>query len=565
MNLAKRILMAVVAGAVISLAAGAASEVSKSYNHVATMQTNGRSGIVGTNILPEVTATLRWKYEKNTNGWFCAQVAIPWHEGYNEAISNLRLLIRDRYYTYGESLDEEQMTFFKIPHMMELVDDDGNRYYMNAKTGNIYSEEFLRSGYKEVLRDAAAMKDPNYLNGRQVGTTTSIISDTLGKYFDENGAINDDGINFRCALNNGVEVKLSTTQGQLAAYLADPVTWDKPPWGMEEPWGTAESTNKTFRAVPIEFSSFSNLPAGERAVFGVSDLTMTNAPASVPMDERKICLRIVDRDIYAAEAIENIYADAWLAWDENGESRFNSLIAEVPKPSIANIAVAQREAGVAIVDFSFDVVNSPELFCADGIQPVFCISVMDNATGSNLVASAEALSGDVGAAAGSHNVTWNMDVQGLYLLPTNLTFWVSYVKNPVGSVFDPAADAAGEHDGEPFVWRPQSGFYCSVFTGEEIKPPPPVVSNVVARQRWPWNGLVDVDYEIDIRTADCMVEIDFDEQGGLNRHWVATNFLAGAEPTLNRGHNRATWDAKAAGATNVVTEVQATVKLLHEE
>lgn len=96
-------------------------------------------------------------------------------------------------------------------------------------------------------------------------------------------------------------------------------------------------------------------------------------------------------------------------------------------------------------------------------------------------------------------------------------------------------------------------------------PPPPVVSNVVARQRWPWNGLVDVDYEIGGYTAGLKVEIEFDEQGGLSRHWTATNFLAGAEPTLNLGRNRATWDAKAAGATNVVTEVQATVKLLHEE
>ena len=98
-----------------------------------------------------------------------------------------------------------------------------------------------------------------------------------------------------------------------------------------------------------------------------------------------------------------------------------------------------------------------------------------------------------------------------------------------------------------------------------IAVPPPVVSNVVARQRWPWNGLVDVDYEIGGETKGFKAEISFDEQGGLSRHWTATNFLAGAEPTLNRGYNRATWDAKAAGATNVVTEVQATVKLLHEE
>ena len=95
--------------------------------------------------------------------------------------------------------------------------------------------------------------------------------------------------------------------------------------------------------------------------------------------------------------------------------------------------------------------------------------------------------------------------------------------------------------------------------------PPPVVSNVVARQRWPWNGLVDVDYEIGGTTAGLKIEIEFDEQGDPNRHWVATNFLAGAEPTLTPGRNRATWDTTAAGVTNVVTDVTATVKLVREE
>ena len=91
---------------------------------------------------------------------------------------------------------------------------------------------------------------------------------------------------------------------------------------------------------------------------------------------------------------------------------------------------------------------------------------------------------------------------------------------------------------------------------------PPSVSNVVARQRWPWNGLVDVDYDIGGHTEGLKVEIEFDEQGG--RHWAATNFLAGAAPKLNPGRNRATWDTTADGATNITAEVKATVKLLKE-
>jgi hypothetical protein len=95
---------------------------------------------------------------------------------------------------------------------------------------------------------------------------------------------------------------------------------------------------------------------------------------------------------------------------------------------------------------------------------------------------------------------------------------------------------------------------------------PPSISNVVAQQRLPWNGLVDVDYEVGGNTDGLAVRISFAEQGGAGRHWTATNFLAGAEPTLNQGRNRATWDTNAAGVTNVVAaEVTAKVELVREE
>ena len=39
---------------------------------------------------------LRWKYARNANGWYCAQVALTWHPGYEEALGSLRLLFADR-------------------------------------------------------------------------------------------------------------------------------------------------------------------------------------------------------------------------------------------------------------------------------------------------------------------------------------------------------------------------------------------------------------------------------------------------------------------------------------
>ncbi len=113
---------------------------------------------------------------------------------------------------------------------------------------------------------------------------------------------------------------------------------------------------------------------------------------------------------------------------------------------------------------------------------------------------------------------------------------------------------------------PRTGHASATF---RILPPPepPAVSNVVARQRWPWNGFVDVDYEVGGDTnllANLAARITFAASDG--RSWTATNFLAGAEPTLNQGRNRATWDTNAAGVTNVVAaEVTAKVELVREE
>ena len=95
---------------------------------------------------------------------------------------------------------------------------------------------------------------------------------------------------------------------------------------------------------------------------------------------------------------------------------------------------------------------------------------------------------------------------------------------------------------------------------------PPAVKNVAVRQRWPWNGLVDVDYEVGGWTKGLAVEISFAEQGGAGHAWVATNFLACAEPSAKPGAHRATWNTAADGVTNVVAaEVVATVRLLRLE
>ena len=72
---------------------------------------------------------------------------------------------------------------------------------------------------------------------------------------------------------------------------------------------------------------------------------------------------------------------------------------------------------------------------------------------------------------------------------------------------------------------------------------------------------MDVDYEVGGYTEGLEARRSFAASDG--RSWVATNFLAGAEPSAAPGVHRATWDTAADGATNVVAEeVTATVELV---
>ena len=129
------------------------------------------------------------------------------------------------------------------------------------------------------------------------------------------------------------------------------------------------------------------------------------------------------------------------------------------------------------------------------------------------------------------------------------------ITEPAGGAFDGGAGC---------VLDPATGKAALRVVIGTPPPDPPVVSNVVARQRWPWNGLVDVDYEVGGDTnllAGLEARISFAASDG--RSWVASNFLAGAEPSAGPGFHRATWDTKADGATNVVAaNVVATVALV---
>ena len=435
-------------------------------------------------ILPQVSATLKWKYVPGSDGLFCAQFAIPWHAGYNDVFSNMHLVVADCYdddacRAFVDNLDEEQANFFKISRMLRLWsygpgnygqipfsfppqystcgrsywyrNNDGN-YYMNVKKGDIYTEDFVRNGYKDILNDQEAMTDPNYLTGKEVGTSSDFTSYKPEHYFDAHSVVNSEGTGFHETIvvdNNPVIIELTTVcQGPLASYLVDPAT-------TIDALGEAKfypDFGGQGRVSTIDFSSFTNLDAGAWAVYGVSDETMTSPSASVPNDERKICLRVKNRSIKNKAEIGR----AMLVWDEVGITKSLDLYSDSPSPAVTNVTARQRKVWSSVVDLTFEVMICPELWCPDWNAPRLFVFATDNETGSNYVASASALSGDTGTEEGKHAVTWDMsDVLPVGFNSASMTFTVAYLNMPDYCVLDLSGGADAEsyavsyHDASP--------------------------------------------------------------------------------------------------------------------
>ena len=269
---------------------------------------------------PPVEAALRWKYAKNANGWHCAQVALTWHPSYADEISDMRLLFADRYegsepLAVIKVLDDEQAAFFEVPEMIKMAGNDWKYYFLNDENGKVYTERFLESGYREKL-----VERPTVINGDELGDVTGWASSRDSHSYITNGVLNADGTSFSEDITvNGRTVTIAFASsphglGRRTAYLVDPAT-------VLDPLGTTETYRDVeYRVAPVDLTAFAGLADGARAVYGVSDETMDSPLDSVPKAERKICLRVVNRDYSTVGRVDNKLAI--LAWNVGGRPRF---------------------------------------------------------------------------------------------------------------------------------------------------------------------------------------------------------------------------------------------------
>lgn len=132
------------------------------------------------------------------------------------------------------TLDEKQSAFFSgatgwgeenttVKQMLKLNGSDGNSYYMNVNTGDVYTEDFVKNGYKNEDKFDPAKQRVGNITAITDPPTAYKVSD----HFDQYGVIKTDaGVGTNAKYNvtvdgKQVNLKLSTTKQYIVKYAGD--------------------------------------------------------------------------------------------------------------------------------------------------------------------------------------------------------------------------------------------------------------------------------------------------------------------------------------------------------
>ena len=130
----------------------------------------------------------------------------------------------------AKTLDDTQAAYFNtadskgcMTQMLTMTGSDGNTYYLNTTNGNVYSKDFVDSGYKTKITEGQTTVQ----SGDEVGTiagfgTTTKVSD----YFKNTGEIKDSTTSLSPtgmtdSSGNAITLKFTTVSQNVVTYNGD--------------------------------------------------------------------------------------------------------------------------------------------------------------------------------------------------------------------------------------------------------------------------------------------------------------------------------------------------------
>lgn len=163
----------------------------------------------------------------------------------------------------AKTLDDNQAAYFggsnglangtgssNLKQMLTLTGSDGNTYYLNTNDGNIYTKEFVESGYKDkVAANANAVVDPAVDSvGKIAGWGGTNPTKKVSTYFKNTGEIKDANATMTATVaGKNVTFKFATVKQQIATY-----TGDNNAVSMVKKNGTTEPTADTVNVTGAE-------------------------------------------------------------------------------------------------------------------------------------------------------------------------------------------------------------------------------------------------------------------------------------------------------------------------
>ena len=154
------------------------------------------------------------------------------------------------------TLDEKQQAFFAgaddwgeenttMKQMLKLNGDDGNVYYMNVQTGDIFTEDFVVNGYKNCTEFDRTSSEQVFGN---------IANFKTSDHFDEYGVIKDGAGGREWSKTiNGVKLTFATTKQYIVKYNGDDkyISMVKKNGGVDQATDTVNVTGQDINGTDI--------------------------------------------------------------------------------------------------------------------------------------------------------------------------------------------------------------------------------------------------------------------------------------------------------------------------